>query len=230
MNPIPEEGRGLWAERIREAETRSSSGFKPEGQIIRYPVRWSSGLWPEGLAAGRQIRHRARRRGGRAPLSVQGGVRRQWPKVGSTPGLTRASFTATGPTKRGHRSPDPPCKQGELTSTVAPAEHYASSRALVGPLPGCPGTRRGLASQAHFRSLPRRPVPAEAVTLSADTGVPGGEKKTAGRQVPGMIWHKGLPPGLLLPALCPQDRTIPRFWCPGPIGTAGRADGPGRPG
>jgi len=155
MNPIPEEGRDLWAERIREAETRSSSGFKPEGQVIRYPVRWSSGLWPEGLAAGRQIRHRARRRGGRAPLSVQGGVRRQWPKVGSTPGLTRASFTATGPTKRGHRSPDPPCKQGELTSTVAPVEHYASSRAIVGPLPGCPGGRRGLASQAHSRSLLR---------------------------------------------------------------------------
>jgi len=73
MNPIPEEGRDLWAERIREAETRSSSGFKPEGQVIRYPVRWSSGLWPAGPAAERQVRRRARRHGGRAPYRFKVG-------------------------------------------------------------------------------------------------------------------------------------------------------------
>jgi len=91
---------------------------------------------------------------GEKPTRTKVDIGRHQRKVGSTRETTRASSEVTKPMKRGHRSPDPPCEQGELTSTVAPAEHYALLQALVGPLLGHLGTRRGLAFQARLRTLP----------------------------------------------------------------------------
>jgi hypothetical protein len=51
---------------------------------------------------------------------------------------------------------------------VAPTEHYAPSQALVDPLLGSPGARRGLASKLISERYPRRAVPPEAAALSGE--------------------------------------------------------------